>query len=138
MPSLGSMIELHINVSQFYRAREAIRMANDGKTYRGMFKDFIEKRMPLLVKYATRVTPKDTGWLSKSHIWTYDSHRMQGKIFINPRSVWLQGSSTIRWPKIYGPIVHERWRPFYKETMEYAEKVFPDGFTAAVRDIPWP
>lgn len=138
MSSFGDMIELHVDVTQFYRARDMIRMANNNETYRGMFKDYIEKRMPLLVERIRKITPKKSGELAKSHMWDYDSHRMQGRIFINPRAVWLEGDTTIRWPKLYGPIVHERWKAFYKDALPYAGKLFKDGFRNAVARIPWP
>lgn len=138
MSNFGDMIELHIDVTQFYRARDMIRMANDGNTYRGMFKDYIEKRLPLVVERVKKLTPVKSGELQKSHMWQYDSHRMEGRIFINPRAVWLEGRSTIRWPKVYGPIVHDRWKAFYADAMPYAERLFRDGFRTAVERIPWP
>jgi hypothetical protein len=140
MSEFANMVEFLVGVSDFYRARQAIAMANDSKTWRGMFKDVIEEALEDLTHYAASITHRETGNLAESHMWSYDSHRMKGQIFINPRSVWLQGNSTIRWPKIYGPYEHARGgsHAFYERTMKERGHILVDGVYAKVRSLPWP
>ena len=136
MPDLS----IEINVSQFRRARDAIAMANDSKTWRGMFRDTVPTMLEELCDYAQEITHRRTGWLARSHVWSYDSHLMKGRIFINPQNVYLEGSQ-IRWPKVYGPYEHARGgsHAFYQRTVkEHGAAVAITGLSVGVRGIKWP
>lgn len=137
---MSNIIEAQITVSEFSRARAAIAMANDGKTWRGMFKEEIQDDLESSRRYAAAITHRETGKLGDSHIWEYDSHRMKGQLFINPRIVFATGW-TLRWPRIYGVYEHARGgsHAFYARTIaEHIPTILPSGLYARVKELPWP
>lgn len=143
MPSIQaglSIIDLVVTVSNFYKAREAITMINDRKVWRGMFKEYITDLLERMAIYAEKITPSETGHLAKAHMWKYDSHRMKGSVFLNPRAPWLEGRRTIRWPHIYGTYVHARGgeSAFYTRTQEHFHAEILDGLHARIDELPWP
>jgi len=138
----GGMLRVEINVAEFNRAKKAISMANDRGTYRGMFRDEIKKDLRYLTWYAKQITHKQSGVLALAHTWEYDSHRMVGRIYIDPKVTWIQGRSSIRRPHIYGLYEHSRGgsHAFYDRTVREAAtpSYILDGLRASVKGLPWP
>lgn len=129
-----------VTVSDFYRAQYMIRMANDGKTYRGMFRDAIMQILMESTLYAQRIAPKDTGHLMGAITYKYDGHRLRGSVLIGEGQVWYQ-YNTRRDPQVYGVGVQKLGGDyaFMKRTWEEkTTKIAPIGMHAAMRRIPWP
>ena len=138
----GGMLRVEINVSEFNRAKKAIAMANNGHTYRGMFRGEIQSQLKYFTWYAKQITHKQSGVLSMAHTWEYDSHRMRGRIYISDEVTWIQGRSRIRRPHIYGVYEHNRGgsHAFYSRTLREAanQSYCTSGLYHAVKGLPWP
>jgi len=127
MPVDIESVTLTIKWTGFYKAVQAFNeMASEGYV-RGMFKEYAEGLLRGGTAYAAQITHKETGNLSRAHVWEYDSHRMYGRIYINPRIVYLSSprSTILRWPREYGIYEHARGgdHAFYQRT--YDENIRP-------------
>jgi hypothetical protein len=129
-------VELTFRVSGYYKLAQAIKKANDGETYRGIFKESIEAMLEEARDYAAKITHRGTsGKLAESHEWEYDSHKMTGNVYLNQRVVWAKGS-TLMWPFIYGVYEHARGgsHAFYQRTISEAHLYLGGvGMSKAIR-----
>jgi len=135
------MLQIVIDTPNFYRARDAIALANGGKTYRGMFRDLISGVLKTSEVYAKSITHKESGELARAITWKYDSHRMKGSVYVGSGAAWHSSRGVIRVPAIYGIYEHARGgsHAFMKRTFEERTKQF--GFLElrmAVQRLPWP
>ncbi len=135
------MFYIKLDVPQFYRAQQAIAMANSGKTYRGMFRDFLSGVLKTGTIYAQSITHKRTGQLAKAITWDYNSHKMGGRIYVGSGQAWHSSRGVLREPSIYGIYEHARGgsHAFMKRTLNERVKQFAFlNFRAAVARLPWP
>jgi len=152
-----SALKLVYTWSGFYKAKAALTEMGGGEFIRGAFRDYAQNLLQGATSYAKSITHIWTGALADSHMWEYDSHKMKGSVFINPRSVhsfWysptgsatsssgVRSGSVARWPFLYGPYEHARGdeHAFYKRTMdEYIEPQAIPGMKDITRrvDILW-
>lgn len=137
----SGFLTVQVDTGDFQKAKRAIAMINDKGTYRGMFRDEIRDNMQGLKNYAVSVTHRESSNLARSHTWIYDSHRMQGTLYVDPTKFWFKGRGRITWPHKYAVYEHARGgsHAFYERTVrEAAPYVLPQGLKAAVRKLPWP
>jgi hypothetical protein len=130
-------VDLEFRVTGFYKARKAIALANSGELYRGAFRDTISYVLQRGRSYAQRITHTESGHLARSHRWEYDSHRLTGRIYIDPRVVFARGS-TLQWPRFYGRYEEARGgdHAFYTRTAKEMESyIRTDGMRIMVRYI---
>lgn len=105
---MTGFLTIQVGVFDFYRARNAIVMANNGNTYRGIFKDAISEVLNRGAQYARDIVHRDTGHLMEAIDWKYDSHRMVGEIFISDRTAWNTSKSVRREPQKYAVFEENR------------------------------
>jgi hypothetical protein len=112
-------VEIEYRVTGFYKVQKAIAEVNSVGLYRGAFRDSLSGALRKGRNYAERITHVLTGNLARSHLWEYDSHRLAGRIYIDPRVVYARGS-TLQWPRFYGPYEEARGgaHAFYARTAE--------------------
>lgn len=130
---------LVITSSNYARIRKALTTMANQSWYRGIVRDTAQEALQDWTTYAKSITHKLTGQLASSLTWEYKSHESAGRVYINPRAVYLRGRNSIQWPKIYGPIEHERGgsHAFFARTLEArGPRVVEMGFKALVRGIP--
>lgn len=135
----SAAFEIVVTAHNYDRIRKALATMASKEWYRGIIRDTAREILPEWVQYTKRITHKLTGLLSESFTWSYDSHRSEGKVFINPRSVAKRGQSTVIWPKLYGPYEHARGgsHAFFARTLsDRGHRALEVGFRALARGIP--
>lgn len=140
---MAETVELQIKITNSTKVMKAMAMLIDSETYRGILRDTIRETLRYGTVYAGEITHRRTGYLAESHAWEYNTHTMRGRIYINPRVVYLSSprSSTLRWPATYGTYEEQRGgtHAFYgrtiKEAMPYTAM---QGLNIAVRRLAWP
>lgn len=105
---MTGFLTIQIGTFDFYRARTAIVMANNGNTYRGIFKNALSGILKKGAEYARDIVHRDTGHLMGAIDWKYDSHRMVGEIFISDRTAWNTSKSVRREPQKYAVFEENR------------------------------
>lgn len=130
-----------ITVSGYYELEKVLRKQAGGDPIRGAFKEALVDMLRQLRDYAAAITHSRTGHLAGAHTYEYDSHRMVGRLFLNPRVAYATGSR-VRWPFIYGVYEHRRGGPhaFYERTMaERGNQIGLNGVRRFVReyDLTW-
>ncbi len=122
MSKMTQTIELEFKVANFKRTRAILDKLSDRGYYRGLFVATLKPLIWSLWNYARKITHvRLTGSLQRAQAWEYDSHKMSGRIYLNPRIVYATGS-TLRWPARYGVFEHNRGgeHAFYDRTMKEA------------------
>lgn len=134
-------IDLKVTVSDYARAANAIKIANNGKTYNGIFQRTITDILDKSTRYARDIVDVDTGHLYGALTWKYDSHLMSGMLFVSDRTAWNSSTNVRREPQKYA--VYEERRggkhAFMRRTMtEKTEKISLIGLHAKVETFSWP
>lgn len=146
----SDIVGIALNITEWYKAQEAVALLNDGEYYRGLMKETIEGILEDLTNYAESITHVETGTLAGAHMWEYDSHKMQGRIFIDPTRakyegpavIWNVGIMTVsrvQYAAQYGFFEHERGgeHAFYERTYkERAPEVMFAGLRGIVFELP--
>jgi hypothetical protein len=137
LPSGEPGVEFTVTIRNYERALRAVEKLSNASYYRGMFRDVVPDVLASSRDYASEITHRDTGYLSASHMWEYNSHTMKGRLFINPRVVFRAGR-TLKWPRIYGAYEEGRGdsHAFYERTYVHMEQRLPDtAFNLMIRTL---
>lgn len=138
---MTGFLSLEVRVSDFQKAQRAIMMANDGETYRGMFKETIEYALSMSLWYMKNIVHFDTRRLWGALDWKYDSHRMSGEVYISDRTAWNSSANVRREPQKYGIFEEHRGGPhafMHRTLKEKTEVIAPAGLSRKVKEIRWP
>ena len=130
-------IELAFRISNYYKVRDALVRMSSQDYYRGMFKRMFTEALEQMRAIAASVTHRETGQLAGAHRWEYDSHRMTGRLYIDPRIAYARGSR-VQWPSIYGVYEHRRGgsHAFYQLTYEQSTRLLPDvGLRVMIEEV---
>lgn len=134
-------VNIKVAVSDYARAAKGIEMANNGETYRGMFRDEITGILDKSYTYARNIVHVDTGHLRDAIDWKYDSHRMKGWLYVSDRTAYNTSRNVRREPQKYAVFEENRGGDhafMYRTLKEKTEPLAFKGFSRAVMRIRWP
>jgi hypothetical protein len=101
------MIDLQFKIGNYARVARLAKELAGGEKYRGYIRDTITGALKDITDYTKSITHKETGLLSSAITWEYNSHSMQGRLFISPRYVRAVGNR-LHFAWIYGAYEHAR------------------------------
>jgi hypothetical protein len=138
---MSGFMSLEVHVSDYQKAQRAFIMANDSKTYYGIFRDSISDILDISLGYMKDIVHFDTNRLHDALDWKYNSHTYKGEIYISDRTAWNSSANVRREPQKYGKYEENRGggHAFMARTKrEKTDKIAPAGLLSSVKRVRWP
>lgn len=129
---------LDVKLTGYAKLAKVLTAFADDGTYRGAFRDAMTTILEHMRDYAARITHVDTGMLQDSHRVEYDSHRMRGRLYIDPLALAITRTGRLRFPLLfvaeYAKWEHDRGgsHAFYDRTMKQAA---PEAAALGIKSI---
>lgn len=114
--------QIQINMRDYYKVRDALRVVRSKDLYRGAFRDTILAMLEIAKMYAEGITHIYTGQLRQSHVVEYDGHRMKGYLHVDQHKLARNYTGEYRYPPqfVYEYAMYEHARggshAFYERT----------------------